>query len=66
VAQRSGVINEYRVLDGGVLLAIDGVWYFDSWKINCAHCLTRKVKDKEGVEHTEYCHAALAGTLVKP
>ena len=34
-AQRSGVIDEYRILDGGVLIAIDGVWYFSSENINC-------------------------------
>jgi hypothetical protein len=66
VAQQSGVVNEYRVLDGGVLLAIDGVWYFSSSKIRCPHCLTKKVKDKEGQEYTEYYHAGLAGALVKP
>ena len=65
-AQQSGVINEYRVLDGGVLLAVDGLWYFNSEKINCPHCLTKKVKDKDGGEHTAYYHAALAGALVKP
>ena len=65
-AQQSGVISEYRVLDGGVLMAIDGLWYFNSAKINCRHCLKKQVKDKEGEEHTEYYHAAVAGALVKP
>jgi hypothetical protein len=65
-ANQSGVINEYRVLDGGVLLAIDGLWYFSSEHIHCSHCLTRKVKDLEGEEHTVYYHAAVAGTVVKP
>jgi len=66
VAQCSGVVDEYRILDGGVLLAIDGIWYFSSQKIHCEHCLTKKVKDKDGEELTIYYHAALAGTLVKP
>ena len=65
-AQQSGVINEYRVLDGGVLPAVDGLWYFNSAKINRPRCLTKKVKDKEGSEHTEYYHAALAAAPVKP
>jgi len=65
-AQRSRVIDEYRILDGGVLIAIDGVWYFSSENINCPHCLTQTVKDKKGREHTEYYHAALAGAVVKP
>ena len=66
VAQQSGVLKEYRVLDEGVLLAIDGLWYFSSQNINCPHCLTKKVKDKEGQEKTTYYHAAVAGAVVKP
>jgi hypothetical protein len=64
--RQSGIIDGYRVLDGGVLLAIDGLWYFSSQKINCPHCLTKKAKDKDGDEYTVYFHAALAGALVKP
>ena len=66
VTQPSGLIADYRVLDGGVLLPIDGLWYFSSAKIHCAHCLTKQVKDKKGGEHTEYYHAAVAGAIVKP
>ena len=66
VAQQSGVMDEYRVLDGGVLAAMDGLWYFHSEKISCPHCLTKKVKDQDGAEHTEYYHAAVACALVKP
>jgi len=64
--QLSGVINEYRVLDGGVLLAVDGLWYFSSENIHCPHCLSKRVKDKEGQERTEYYHAAVAVAVVKP
>ena len=71
VTQHSGVIDEYRVLDGGVLMPLDGVWYFHSQNIYCDHCLTkvisdRKSADKHGEEHTEYYHAAVAGAIVKP
>ncbi|MCL1817508.1 MAG: ISNCY family transposase [Spirochaetaceae bacterium] len=62
----SGVIKEYRVLDGGVLVAIDGLWYFSSGNIHCPHCLTKRVKDKEGEEQVVYYHAAVAGAVVKP
>ena len=64
--QPSGVIKDYRVLDGGVLLPIDGVWYFSSEKIHCSHCLSRQVKDKKGEERTIYYHAAVASSVVKP
>jgi hypothetical protein len=66
VARLSGVIDEYRVLDGGVLLAIDGLWYFGSQKVFCSHCLTKQYKDKHGEEQTIYSHAALAAAIVKP
>jgi hypothetical protein len=55
------VIDEYRVLDGGVLLALDGVWYHSSENIHCKRCLHQ---EKDGV--TTYYHSALAGTIVKP
>jgi hypothetical protein len=54
-------LKDYRCLDGGVLLAIDGVWYFSSEQIHCPHCLH---KTKGGV--TTYYHSAMAGTIVKP
>jgi hypothetical protein len=65
-ARQSGVIDEYRVLDGGVLLALDGLWYYSSQNIHCDHCLSKQMKDKDGGELTVYYHAALAGALVKP
>jgi hypothetical protein len=56
-----GGLKDFRCLDGGVLLALDGVWYFASEQVHCGHCLH---KTKDGV--TTYYHSALAGTLVKP
>ena len=56
-----GGLKDFRILDGGVLLALDGVWYFSSEEIHCEHCLH---KTKDGV--TTYFHSALAGTIVRP
>jgi hypothetical protein len=67
VAQHSRIINEYRVLDKGVLLPLDGLWYFSSEQIHCSHCLSKQVLDKKSGEYrTVYYHAAVAGALVKP
>jgi hypothetical protein len=66
IAQHSSVISEYRVLDGGVLLALDGLWYFSSKNIHCSRCLTKAVKDKNGEKSTVYYHASVAGAIVKP
>jgi len=64
--RQSGLMDEYRVLDKGVLLALDGLWYFSSEKIGCPHCLTRTAKDGKGNERVTHYHAALAGAIVKP
>ena len=56
-----GCLKDFRCLDGGVLLTLDGVWYFSSQNIHCQHCLHTT---KDGV--TTYFHSALAGTLVRP
>ena len=54
-------LKDFRCLDGGVLLALDGVWYFSSEQIHCEHCLH---KTKDGI--TTYYHSAVAGAIVRP
>lgn len=56
-----GGLSDFRCFDGGVLLALDGLWYFSSEQIHCEHCLH---KEKDGM--STYYHSALAGTIVKP
>jgi hypothetical protein len=60
-AEEAGVPEEYRVLDGGVLPAMDGLWYHASQKAGCGHC-RHITKDGE----TTYYHSAVAGVLVRP
>src|SRR3954453_12584386 len=38
--QRGKVLEEYVFLEGCYLVALDGVEYFCSHKVHCAHCLT--------------------------
>jgi hypothetical protein len=61
VVDEWGNLDGFRCLDGGVLLALDGVWYFSSQQIHCRHCLH---KTKDGVR--TYFHSALAGAIVRP
>jgi hypothetical protein len=61
IAEKSGVMQTYRVLDDGVLLAIDGVWYHASEKIQCEHCLHQT---KDGI--TTWYHSAMAAAIVRP
>jgi hypothetical protein len=60
-AEEAGALKEYRVLDGGVLPAMDGLWYHASQKAGCGHC---RYVTKDG--ETTYYHSAVAGALVKP
>jgi len=55
-----GALEDYRTAQGKLLVALDGVYYFSSQKINCKQCRTQ--------EHTNgtvtYSHAILAAVLV--
>ena len=54
-------LNDYRVLDGRLLVGIDGIRYFSSTKIHCAQCSRRQT---EGTVH--YSHQALTALVVHP
>jgi hypothetical protein len=60
LAREQGVLDSYRVLEGEIPVAIDGVWYFSSQEIQCPHCLTI-TKDGE----TTYYHDMMAAAIVK-
>ncbi|MCL2289135.1 MAG: hypothetical protein FWC34_00290 [Bacteroidetes bacterium] len=67
VAEEHGILEKFRVLDDGVLIALDGVWYHSSENIFCKHCLHKTVVDKKTKEETTtYYHTILAGTIVRP
>jgi len=66
-AEEQGILHDFRVLDGGVLAALDGLWYHSSESISCEHCLhitTTNKKTKE--ETTTYYHSILAASIVRP
>jgi hypothetical protein len=71
IAQAENLYENYRVLNGTIPVALDGVHYFSSEQIHCEHCLTKehKKKDKETGEETsyiQYYHTMLASCMVKP
>jgi hypothetical protein len=39
IAEEAGILEGYRVLAGGVLLALDGLWHYSSKDVHCDHCL---------------------------
>jgi len=66
VTRESGILESYRVLNGTIPVAMDGVWYFSSNEIHCDHCLTMEQKTKEGGAETLYYHDMVAAAIVKP
>jgi hypothetical protein len=61
IADEQNVLEQYRVLDGGVLIPMDGVWYHASEHIRCDHCLHKTKGEK-----TVYYHSMIGTALVKP
>jgi hypothetical protein len=59
--EQSGAIDQLRVLDGHVLIALDGSEYYCSTELHCPNCSTRK-----RTNGTMEYHHVLAGTLVCP
>jgi hypothetical protein len=57
-----GGLARFEVLDGRLLVALDGTEYFCSQNLRCANCLIRKRSG--GIE--EYYHSMLAATVVAP
>jgi hypothetical protein len=61
IADEACAIKPYRVLDDGVLLALDGLWYYSSKEIHCKHCLHKTHGDEK-----TYYHSAIAAAIVRP
>jgi hypothetical protein len=60
-AAKYGGLDRYLVLGKHHLIALDGVWFYQSTTINCAHCLRRKTKEGQ----TLYYHDMIAAVMVK-
>ena len=60
--EQCGGLNEMRVLDGNILIALDGTEYHCSDTIHCPTCSHRK----RGKNKIEYFHTMLAATVVAP
>jgi hypothetical protein len=61
LAEQYGVLDQYQVLDGGVLIALDGVWYHSSEKVHCEPCLPLTKNGKK-----TYYHSMTAAVMVRP
>ena len=60
-AEKYRGLDRYRVLGKYHLIALDGVWFYQSTSISCPHCLHRKMSDGEEL----YYHDMVAAVMVK-
>jgi hypothetical protein len=58
-----GYFEHYRSINKNILIALDGVNYFSSQKINCNQCNTRNHKS---TGKTTYLHNAITPVIVAP
>lgn len=59
--QTAGVLEQYRFLQGRLLLALDGVTYFSSDAVHCKQC-----SERTHVGKTSYHHSVVTPVLVCP
>lgn len=62
VLKRAGIVDDFRSIDGTLLLAMDGTEYFSSQNICCENCSRRQ--STRGI--VTYSHSVLTPVLVKP
>lgn len=62
LVQRGKVLEDYKYIDGHVLLSLDGTGYFSSKTVSCAHCCEKHHRDGS----TTYYHQMLCGAIVSP
>lgn len=60
--EQQGMLKSFQVLQGSLLIALDGVAYFSSEKIHCAHCSTKTTACGE----VHYSHSAVTPVIVSP
>ena len=60
--EEGGLLSKFRVLDGQLLVALDGTQYYSSDKIHCQNCLSRQSSKGQ----TLYYHTAITPVIVCP
>jgi hypothetical protein len=60
--QRGKVLESYRYLDEGYLMAMDGTGYFTSEKVHCANCMEKHHQDGT----VTYYHQTLGAAIIHP
>ena len=60
--EKSGKLDKFRAFEQNLLIAMDGVEYFNSNTIHCQHCSSRKLKNGK----TNYFHSCVTPVIVSP
>ncbi len=60
--QGAGIVEDYRVLNGTLLLALDGTRYFSSQTLHCPQCSTTRHANGR----TTYSHTVVTPVVVRP
>ena len=60
--EQSGKLKEFHVLNGSVLIALDGIEYFNSQRICCENCSHKTLKNGK-ILHS---HSAITPAIVSP
>ena len=60
--EERGLLSTFRVLDGQLLVALDGTQYYSSNNIHCQNCLSRQTSNGQ----TNYYHTAVTPVIVCP
>jgi hypothetical protein len=61
LAQKAGLLDDYRFLNEDIILSIDGTGFFCSNSVKCDHCQIKKRKSGE-----EYSHSMFSAVIVHP
>jgi hypothetical protein len=61
LAEQHGALDRYQVLGNYHLVALDGVWFYQSGTVPCEHCLRQKQANGE----TVYYHDMVAAVVVQ-
>jgi hypothetical protein len=64
--QRGKVLESYRFLDDGYLLALDGTEYFHSNCIHCPNCMQKQHRHDDGTITISYHHQMLGAVILHP
>ena len=64
--QRGKVLESYRYLPEGYLLALDGTQYFHSDCIHCSSCLEKHHEHEDGTTTVSYHHQMVGAVILHP